>query len=344
MLRSFLQPVSAIACAMALAGCQFQDPVESLSGPTMGSTYSIKYVHSAQAPEPEALQQEVDRILSGLDQALSTYRDDSAIQRFNALPADSCLAMPQSVLDLVQRGHQLSQLSQGALDLTIGPLLAVWGFGPHAGPAPSVLPDAQAIASAQAQMGYDFLYQQGGQLCKRQKPLQVDFNSIAAGYAVDRISAHLEQQGVDSYLVEITGELKARGHKPDGQPWRIAIEAPLEGTRTVQTIIELDGWSVSTSGDYRNFFMRDGKRYSHTLNPRTGTPITHHLASVTVMAPSALQADGLSTLLMVLGPEAGKALAERENIAALFIIREGEGFVTQPSRLFVELTGKGETQ
>jgi len=141
--------------------------------------------------------------------------------------------------------------------------------------------------------------------------------------------------------VEITGELKALGQKPDGSPWRIAIEAPHDNERVAQRVIELDGYAVSTSGDYRNYFERDGKRYSHTLDPQTGAPIEHNLAAVTVVDPSTLRADGLSTVLMVMGPERGLAYAAQRKIAAFFVVRKGHEFVSKSTEAFDELFGAG---
>ncbi|AJE22241.1 FAD:protein FMN transferase [Azotobacter chroococcum] len=319
----------------------FSDQVESFSGPTMGSTYSVKYVQRRGTPAKEDLQRESEAILAELDRQLSTYRADSDIERFNALPAGSCAPVPASVRELVAAGERLSVESEGALDLTIGPLLDLWGFGSHS--HGEQVPDAGAIAAARQRVGHQHLRIDGKQLCK-DAPVQVDFNSIAAGHAVDRVVARLEALGVDSYLVEITGELKARGHKPDGTPWRIAIEAPHDNERVAQKIIALDGYGVSTSGDYRNFFEQDGKRYSHTVDPQSGAPVVHRLAAVTVVDPSALRADGLSTILMVLGDERGLVFAERQGIAAFLVIREDQGFITKSTAAFDRLFGAGDKQ
>ena len=336
-----LQPVIAVALAAALTGCLFQDRVETVSGPTMGSTYTVKYVRSGNVAAPADVHREVEGILGELDRQLSTYRSDSDIERFNALPAGSCEAMPEAVRALVAAGEQLSADSEGAFDLTLEPLLNLWGFGPRA--RDERIPSAEEIEAARALTGQRHLRIDGERLCKAQA-VQLDFNSIAAGYAVEQVVARLRELGVRSYLVEITGELKAEGRKPDGSPWRIAIEAPRDDQRVAQKVVELDGLGVSTSGDYRNYFERDGRRYSHTLDPQSGRPIEHQLAAVTVVDRSTLRADGLSTALMVLGPERGWALAEREGIAAFFVIREGQGFATKSTRAFDELFGAGVEQ
>lgn len=335
------QPVIAVALAAALTGCLFQDEVESFAGPTMGSTYTVKYVRSEGVAPREELQAQTEAILSKLDRELSTYRSDSDVERFNALPAGSCETMPASVLELVEAGGRLSQESDGSLDLTVEPLLNLWGFGPQG--RVERVPTTAELDEARKLVGHQHLRIEGERLCK-DVASQLDFNSIAAGYAVDRVVERLHELGVRSYLVEITGELKAEGRKPDGSPWRIAIEAPHDDERVAQRVIELDGYSVSTSGDYRNYFEQDGKRYSHTLDPQTGAPIEHRLAAVTVIDPSAMLADGLSTLLMVLGPERGLAYAEQHAIAAFFVTREGQQFVSKSTTAFDELFGAGAEQ
>lgn len=341
MIHALLQPVIVVALAAALTGCLFQDKVESFVGPTMGSTYTVKYVAGTGAADKAQLWRDTESILADIDKQASTYRSDSDIELFNALPAGECMAVPDGVLDLIQAGQQLSEESDGALDLTIEPLLNLWGFGPQ-GKGERV-PRAEEIAAARQDVGHRYLHVDGEQLCK-ERAVQVDFNSIAAGYAVDRVASMLESSGVSSYLVEITGELKARGLKPDGSPWRIAIEAPHDTERVAQRVVELDGFGVSTSGDYRNYFERDGIRYSHTLDPQTGAPISHHLAAVTVVDPSTLRADGLSTVLMVMGPERGLAYAAERDIAAFFVIHEGQEFVSKSTKAFDELFGAGAEQ
>lgn len=338
MIRAVLRPVIVVALATALTGCLFLDKVESFSGPTMGSTYTVKYVAAAGTPDKAELLRQTETILAEIDKQVSTYRADSDLEVFNELSGAQCMVVPARLRTLFQAGERLSDESGGALDLTVEPLLDLWGFGPHG--KGERIPSAEEIASARQNVGQHHLKLEGDRLCK-DRGVQVDLNSIAAGYAVDEVSASLEASGVKSYLVEITGELKAQGRKPDGSPWRIAIEAPRDNERVVQRVIELDGLGVSTSGDYRNYFERDGKRYSHTLDPATGAPIEHHLAAVTVVDPSALRADGLSTIMMVLGPERGMRYAEAHHIAAFLVVREGQGFTSKSTEAFQALFGTG---
>ncbi|MCU0121244.1 FAD:protein FMN transferase [Pseudomonas sp. B2M1-30] len=319
-----------------LPGCGNSDAMESFGGPTMGSTYSIKYVRHAGLADAEQVRSEVEAILGEVDRQMSTYRSDSDIERFNALPANRCQTMSAPVLELIRVGEQLSEQSEGAYDLTVEPLMNLWGFGPQG--REEKVPSPAALAETRQRVGYRHLRIEGDQLCK-DAAVEVDFNSIAAGYAVDTIAARLEAMGIHDYLAEATGELKASGKKLDGSPWRIALEEPRDDQQVAERIISVDGYGVSTSGDYRNYFQQDGRRYSHTFDARTGAPVLHNLASVTVIHPSALMADGLSTLLLILGPEAAWDYAEKHDIGAFFVIRADTGFVTRTSQAFERLSG-----
>jgi len=319
---------------VTLSGCGNSDSLESFGGPTMGSTYSIKYVRHAGLAGPAEVKAQVEKILAQVDRQMSTYRSDSDIGRFNVLPANSCQAMPEPVLHMVEVGEQLSLASDGAFDLTVEPLLNLWGFGPQG--REEKVPSEQALAAAQQRVGHAHLRIEEGKLCK-DAAVEVDFNSIAAGYAADLIGEKLKAMGIDNYLVDATGELKIAGRKLDGSPWRIALEEPRDDQQVAERVVFLDGYGVSTSGDYRNYFEQDGRRYSHEFDARTGKPIQHALASVTVIQPSALMADGLSTMLLVLGPEQGWDYAEKHDIAAFFVIRADKGFVTRSNPAFDRL-------
>ena len=328
--------VGLVVLVGVMSGCGNGDSLERFDGPTMGSRYSIQYVRHASTPGPKAVQSEVENILAEVDRQFSTYRSDSDTERFNALPAGRCQVMPGPVLELIRVGEQLSSQSDGAFDLTVEPLLNLWGFGPQS--REEKVPTADALALTRQRVGYGHLRIDGDRLCK-DAPVEVDFNSLAAGYAVDRIASRLEALGIDSYLAEATGELKAAGHKPDGSAWHVALEEPRDDQQVAERIIAVDGYGVSTSGDYRKYFQQNGQRYSHTFDARTGAPVLHTLASVTVIHPSALMADGLSTLLLILGPERGWDYAETHDIGAFFVIRADTGFVTRTNQAFERLAG-----
>lgn len=324
----------------ALSACGNGDTLETFGGPTMGSTYSIKYVRHTGLSAPDEVRVQVEQILADVDRQMSTYRSDSDIERFNALPANHCQIMPAPVLELIRVGERLSSLSEGSFDLTVEPLLNLWGFGPQA--REEKVPSTEALAEVKQRVGHTHLRIDGDQLCK-DAAVEVDFNGIAAGYTVDTIAARLEALGIHHYLVEVTGELKASGKKADGSPWRVALEEPRADQQVAQRIVTIDGYGLSTSGDYRNYFEQDGQRFSHTFDARTGAPVSHALASVTVVHPSALMADGLSTLLLILGPERGWDYAEKHDVGAFFVIRADTGFVTRSSHAFTRLTdGKNQ--
>ena len=326
-----------LALVALLAGCERKDTIERFSGPTMGSSYTVQYVRTAAGPAPEQVQHDVESILQGIDQRFSTYRSDSLVGQFNQLPAGRCQAMPADVLKLVRVGEQLSRHSEGAFDLTVEPLLDLWGFGPQA--RQEQVPDARQLAQVRERVGYTHLSIEGQQLCK-DAAVEVDFNSIAAGHAVDLIVQRLRAIGVQSMLVEATGELKAVGRKPDGSAWRIALELPRNDLQIAQQVLPVDGYAVSTSGDYRNYFEENGRRYSHTFDARLGRPVAHALAAVTVLAPTALMADGYSTLLLILGPEQGWRYAMQHQIAAVFVNRVEGGFVSKATPAFSTIAGQ----
>ena len=310
-------------------------PLVQLSGPTMGSTYAISY-HGKGAPDAAQMQREVQAILDEVDAAVSTYRSDSALARFNAAPAGACMDMPQTAVDLAQHAISLSQQSGGTFDTTLLPALQAWGFAHSKTPTlPSPAPDEAQLAALRQRTGMTHLRVQGQKLCK-DAPIHVEFNAIAAGYAIDRIAARFAQLGVPGHLIEVTGEIRGTGTRPDGAPWRVGIEAPQDGARQAQRIVPLSGMALSTSGSYRNWrATADGQRRSHILDARTLTPVQHRLASVTVAAPLAMHADGLSTLLMALGEAQGFAYATEKGIAALFIIPGDNGsFTTRATPAF----------
>jgi len=334
-----LKAILSTLCALfILTGCSKPDPVERISGPTMGSTYTVQYVPPASGPDTDQVKREIESILGGVDQHFSTYRSDSLVSTFNRLPAGSCQAMPEDVLKLVRLGEVLWRESGGAFDLSVEPLMDLWGFGPQS--REEKVPSAQRLAEVRQRVGQGHLRIDGDQLCK-DIALELDFNSIAAGYSVDRIVERLRSLGIDNLLVEVTGELKAVGRKPDGSAWRVALEWPREDRQIAEQILSIDGLGVSTSGDYRNYFEENGQRFSHTFDARLGKPIAHSLAAVTVFDASALVADGYSTLLLILGPEQGWEYALAQNLAAVFVLRADSGFIARVTPAFERIVGTG---
>lgn len=334
--------VAGLLCALALTGCGRQTEPLEITGRTMGTTYSVKLAGLPAGLTPAALQAGIEARLERVNAVMSTYRADSDLSRFNASRSTAWFPTSAELVDLVTRARAISAMSQGAFDVTVGPLVNLWGFGPDAQAfAP---PDARAIEEALRRVGYEKLAVRAAPpaLRKARPDLYVDLSAIAKGDGVDKVAELLDQRGVGAYLVEIGGELRAKGVKPDGRPWRVAIERPDAATRAVYRVVPLRDAAMATSGDYRNFYEHEGRLYSHTIDPATGRPVDHRLASVTVVTPDCATADGLATALMVLGPERGYGLAESRDIAALLVSRVDGGYAHRSTPAFDRLLAEGE--
>jgi len=299
----------------------------------MGTQYSVQV---SPPPEPalrERLQRLIEQRLQAINAQMSTYLPDSDLEQFNRSRVTEWQAVPPAVAALVQRAQAISELTDGRYDVTLAPLVHLWGFG-NDGDRSSP-PDEHEIAALLPRIGYHHLAVQlePPALRKRVPELSIDLSSIAKGWAVDEVSRLLQDQGIGSFLVEIGGETRARGEKADGSPWRIAIERPGNAVTEPLTVLTAEDLAVATSGDYRNYFEHDGQRYSHTLDPVSGQTVRHRLAAVTVAAKNCTDADAWATALMALGERAGPELAEELSLAALFVVREGTELhtVTSPA-------------
>ena len=324
--------------AASLLGACGQAPPEvaELSGQTMGTSYSIKLSPAPDRARRELLRQAVERRLQTINRQMSTYLPDSDLMRFNRTESTDWLAQPEPVVQLVEQASRVSDLTGGRYDITVGPLVNLWGFG-NSGERQTP-PSQQAIATALSRVGHRQLETRAEPLAlrKRHPRLEIDLSSIAKGWAVDEITRVLVADGQDNFLVEIGGELRAQGEKGPDRPWRIAIERPSYDARAVQRVIPLRDIAMATSGDYRNFFSADDKLYSHTIDPATGSPVRHHLASVTVLAADCTTADAWATALLALGEQGAPALADELGLMALFIIRTPRGLQEQASRALTE--------
>jgi thiamine biosynthesis lipoprotein len=328
---------AALAGAMLLAGCERPSTAqrqEELTGRTMGTTYSVKLVAAPLDLDRSALEQQIDQALDDVVMAMSTYEANSALSYFNRSQRTDWVRTSALLCDAVAGALALSRLTGGAFDVTVGPVVNLWGFGPDGSIATP--PDAAQIHSALAAIGFHKLQADCDRpaLKKSEPGLYVDLSAYAKGYAVDRVAAVLDANGLTDYLVEIGGELRVRGQNARGERWSVAVEQPRDDARGVQKVLRLTDAAVATSGDYRNFFVHDGRRYSHTIDPTTGAPVTHDTASVTVVADDATFADGLATGLLVLGAEAGLRLAEREGLAVYFLVRLDDGVEERMSSAF----------
>ena len=292
----------------------------AITGPTMGTTFNVKVVtNDLTEAHRERLTLLVRAALDGVDEHMSTYRPDSEIEQFNRGDTEP-FAASQDLLVVVAEAQRVARLTGGAFDITVGPLVDIWGFGP---PGATEAPDEDTLQELVAVTGFEQLEVdvEGGALRKARADCRIDLSAIAKGFGADQVSAALTRQGLSNHMVEVGGEVRARGFNESEQVWRIGIERPTSAGRSVQFIVPLADRSLATSGDYRNFVERDGVRISHTIDPRTGRPISHNLASVSVMHASCMTADGLATALSVLGVDEGFELAERQGIPAYFLVR-----------------------
>lgn len=304
-----------------------------LEGQTMGTTYHITAIVGPKVSVAEnTLQMNVDKALEDINQVMSTYIQDSELSMLNKAPVNMPVIVSQGLFDVLALSANISRLSDSAFDVTVGPLVNLWGFGPNKSDAK---PEQSAIDAAMAQVGYQHVVLDK---TKRQvtkvADVYIDLSAVAKGYGADLIAELLQRTGIENYMVEVGGEIAMAGHNASGRGWTIGVEQPTLAHSGAVMGVTIDKGGVATSGDYRNYYEVDGVRYSHTIDPSTGYPITHTLASVTVVADSSAKADALATAINVLGPEKGYDLAVRENLAVFLIIRRKDGYETKASPEF----------
>ena len=324
-MRYFL---TSVICLVSLASCQSERPLElhEFTGLTMGTSWSVK-INAETLPLPrQQLKSQFDAILNRVNREMSTYLPESELSMINAAHSTDPIPVGPSLMQVLEAARGISRLTQGAFDVTVGPLVNLWGFGPD---QVFTVPTGEQLRRASALAGFEKLRLDpaASTLKKANGGVSIDLSAIAKGYGVDRVADYLDSLQLDDYLVEIGGEIRARGVNREQAPWQVGIEQPVAGQRGVQRIIKLDNMAMATSGDYRNFFEQDGIRYSHTIDPRTGRPVSHGLAAVTVLHPSTMLADAWATGLLVLGPEQGYATALKNGLAAYFIMHHDKGFM-----------------
>jgi thiamine biosynthesis lipoprotein len=326
-----------------LLGCNGGDGMSQLGGRTMGTSWTVSYLPGSDSPSNERLQRGAAAVLVEINASMSTYRPKSEISRLNREQPGEWFDVSASFLEVLQAALTIGTASDGAYDVTVGPLVDRWGFGP--GHKLDNVPSDSEIQSLLTNVGQAKLQLDSTRpAVLKTTNLSLDFSSIAKGYAVDRVAEYLKQQHVDNFLVEVGGELRLSGRSGRGDNWRIAIEQPDGGMRDVARTIALTDTAVATSGDYRNFFELNDKRYSHSIDPRTGHPIEHDLVSVTVIHPSAMMADGWATALAVLGSVRAMEVAQEQGLAVYFIRRDGDGFPSSHSEAFEKYLQDAETQ
>lgn len=360
-LKRSLIPAMIVLLAVCLV-LSTRPRLHSFQGQIMGTTYNVSYVATVFSHPVGEVSGVVHDALADVDQRMSTYKPDSELMRFNRAPVGKPFRVSRDIVELVQEAQAVSDLSGGAYDITVGPLVNLWGFGPADGTDakenrgddgaqdllyapefvqwiesqyPGRIPDQAAINEAMSGVGYQSLKADSeNSTLTREKELFVDLSSIAKGYGVDQAAAALEALGIDDYMVEVGGEVAVQGVKPNGKPWRLAVIGPEMGKNGVSALVEPLDKALATSGDYLTYFEVDGKRYSHTINPVTGWPEAKRVAEVAVIADTSARADALATMFMVLGDEKGLELANRLGIAARFAYYTDGGFDTVTSEAF----------
>lgn len=309
----------------------------------MGTMYTIRLVVPPGADtDGDACLAEAEAAIRAVDDAMSTYKAESELSRFNAQQSTDPFLFSPGTFEVVSLAGEVNEVSGGAFDITVGPLVNAWGFG--AGKALPDPPTSEELAALRAHVGFGKLVLDAPAhaVTKTDPEIYCDLAAIAKGYAVDKGAEALESMGIRNYLVEVGGEVRTGGLSPRGEPWRIGINRPDAGGNAVQRAVPMSDLSMATSGDYRNYYEIDGKRYSHTIDPRTGRPVEHQLASVTVLHPRCAMADAYATALLVLGPEDGLALAKSLDLAAYFILRKDDGFEERETGAFTAcVTGTG---
>jgi thiamine biosynthesis lipoprotein len=341
--RSIVILVSlALAAALAWAMLRFADRLSkhdqngppkiiAVGGRTMGTTWSVKLIALPPNKSRQQLQDEVAALLRRLDDDLSDYKPDSALSRFNRSRGDDWFGVPADLAEVTAASLRASEETNGAFDITVAPLVELWGFGPSGVGKEHHVPTDAEIDAARKHVGWRLLEcrENPPALRKHDLDLHIDLGGIGKGYAADKVGEYLDAAGVKDYLIAVGGELRARGTSRPGQRgWRVGIEAPAADVRRVLRTLDLVDGSLSTSGDYRNFLLIDGRWFCHEIDPRTGRAMErgHGPAAVSILDPSGTRADALATALIVLGDAEGYDLANRFNVSALFITRGGDKF------------------
>lgn len=334
-----------LSALLVLSGCSENDrplePPVRYEGNIFGTFYQVTIMDPLTQGQSRELEEGFLAELESVDHAMSTYRDDSELIAFNQAPLDEWQPLSNELIEVLAISQSVAAASQGAFDITVGDLVNLWSFGP--GARPEQVPTDEALAEQLAQVGFDAIeIDTQNMQARRTRDVFVDLSGVAKGHATDRVAAYLDQQDITHYLVNLGGDLIARGLRDEEEqtPWRIGIEVPEDGEQQAQHILPLESISVATSGDYRNYFDVDGERFSHTIDPRTGRPVTHQLASVSVFHPSNAWADAWATALLVVGEEDAMQMALDNNLRILTLIHDGDAWRSVGSPEFVNYFGK----
>lgn len=313
-----------LAAPLIVMACKARAATIRLAGPAFGTTYHATVIVPRGGPDKATLQAAVDGALAQVDASMSNWSPTSEIARINASRSAGPHPLSAPLRQVIEAAQAINAASDGALDVTIGPLIELWGFG--AAGSRDRVPDEAAIARARAASGQARSFRLTPQGLEKLNPeAEIYLSAIAKGYGVDHVARAIAALGPTDYMVEIGGEIVAAGRNPDGQRWRVGIETPDAAGQAITQIVQISGLGLATSGDYRNYFQDQGHRYSHLIDPATGRPVTHRTTSATVLADNAMLADGWATAMLVLGRARGMAVAQAHDLAVLFIERSEGG-------------------
>ncbi|WP_420583764.1 FAD:protein FMN transferase [Ruegeria sp.] len=333
-----------LALVTLVSGCLFDEEPEvvRLSGETMGTTFNITAIGTDL--DENALAAAVEETLAEVNAKMSNWDPNSEVSTFSASDSTDPVQVSPEFATVLAAANDVHEKTGGTFDVTLGPLIELWGFGPRKPEDP--VPSDEEIQTALDSVGQARLLkldQKEGTLAKSDAGVGINLSAIAKGYGIDAVAETLREAGIEDYLVEIGGDLVTKGQNDKGEDWRIAIEKPQAGTQSPQLIVSVSDLGMAGSGDYKNFFEQDGVRYSHIIDPTTGRPITHHTTSVTVLAENAMLADAWATAMLALGQEKGLELAEKHKLAVYFISRDVTGgedaYITMHSTAFKDALG-----
>ena len=339
----------ALVLSLLAASCQekkTQAP-SVIRGRAMGTTWQVTLNSVPPGMDRDALQKSIAAVIERIEAQMSHWRPESVVSRFNQRRSTRSIVIPLELADVVEEALRVHRETEGAFDITVAPLVELWGFGP--GKIRQRVPSSAEITAARSSVGsrllvFKRLASGEGRLAKKTPDVRIDLSAIAKGYALDAVAKSLDKSGAVNYLIELGGELRAKGARPDGGPWRVGLEAPdPTSVGGVRAVVELKDAAIATTGNYRKFFKDPTDKeviYSHVLDPRTGRPVTHRGVSVSIIAKTAMRADALATALMVMGPKKGLEFAEKHGLAAAFVTRTAEGLVEKSTQRFRSLRGK----
>lgn len=322
-ITAYFQICVPLVLALVVYGCERGDGGVEISGAVQGTTYHIKLGAEGRTTDLDALKKNIGQLFADIDQKLSNYREDSEISRFNQQQSLDWVRVSPELTYLINLAQGVSQKTNGCFDLTIKPIFDLWGFSKTENRIPSEAEIKQALTHVG--MNKVEVDASGSRLRKRDAAVQVDLSSVGQGFTVAALAKLLESAGIQNYLVEVGGEMRVKGHKSNGRPWRVAVEKPTPYTREVQRVLDFHqetGTAIMTAGTYRHFFEKNGQVYSHILNPHTGRPVTHELLSVTVLHDDPTLADIWDTALLCVGEIEATRIAEEEQLRALLVYKD----------------------